>query len=324
MISAGTAFVIVSTVESIETIKLVPDEEFGELLKQMKNPPKRLWVQGNEEGFKLLHALPLFGLAVVGTRFPQARSETQIKTRLRELVTSKLIIISGLALGIDACAHKTALALGLPTIAVLGCGLGSTYPKQNEELRKEILSHGGLIISEYDQLDEPRPSYFIQRNRIIAGLSRAVWIVEAGFRSGALNTAHWARENDRRCFATPCYPGDPMLGGNEVLLKRDGATAVWTAEDLSQAWLGLHSVTHPLPPKSRGRLKLQNTPANAQESLKEQIGIATIQEGGATVQRLFDWATDQGFAPLEFYEALQKNLASGLISDRNGVLATEV
>ncbi len=315
----STTFVKVSRVE---TIKITPDGEFGTLLKQIPTPPRQLWVQGNPEAFELLHSLPAYGLAVVGTRLPQARSETQVKTRLRELASTRLIIISGLALGIDSCAHATALSLNLPTVAVLGCGLGITYPKKNEELRKEIVAKGGLIMSEYEELEEARPSSFILRNRIIAGLSHAAWVVEAGFRSGALNTAAWARDNGRECFATPCYPGDPMLAGNEGLLKRPGTKALWTSEDLSQVWLDLHSVSHPAPIRRQSHFKIQNGSMNVEVCLKNRVEMVVIQEGGATVQGLFDWATEQGFTPLEFYEALQKNLASGAISDRNGVLAT--
>jgi DNA processing protein len=308
----------------VETIELTPQSEYGPLLAQMKLPPKKLWAQGSPEAFQLLHLLPDYGFAVVGTRLPQARSETQVKIRLRELASTRLIIISGLALGIDTCAHQTALALGLPTIAILGCGLGMTYPQKNQDLRNEILAKNGLIISEYEEFEGAKPSNFIRRNRIIAGLARAVWIVEAGFRSGALNTALWARQNERECFATPCYPGDPILAGNEGLLKREGTKALWTSEDLSQAWLGFHSVSHPPPARDRSHLTLQTPPLDAQTDLKNRIAMVTIQEGGATVQGLFDWAMEQGFQPLEFYEALQKNLASGLISDRNGVLATEI
>jgi DNA processing protein len=204
---------------AVKTVKLTSSGEFKQLLKQMEDPPRQLWAQGSEAAFELLHRLPQYGFAVVGTRLPQMRSEIQIKMRLRELASSKkLIIISGIAQGIDTCAHKTALEFGLPTIAVLGSGLGKMYPKQNDNLRSEILSKDGLIVTEFDEQEEARPSSFIRRNRIIAGLSQAVWIVEAGVRSGALNTAYWARRNERFCFATPCYPGDPMLAGNENLL----------------------------------------------------------------------------------------------------------
>jgi hypothetical protein len=99
----------------------------------------------------------------------------------------------------------------------------------------------------------------------------------------------------------------------------------WTSEDLSQAWLDLHSVAHPPgTTQTKPHNKLQCTTPTAAESLRHRIGLVTLQEGGATVQGLFDWAIEQSWPPLEFYEALQKNLASGAIYDRNGVLTTHI
>ena len=182
---------------------------FAYLLSEIPQSPPCLRVQGNASAFELLERLPQHGLAIVGTRTPQPRSLLQVRNRLREMKRSSLgssiIVVSGLALGVDACAHQEALDLGLPTIGVLGFGTEHFYPKENEALRDRILQSGGLLVSEYADDEQALPGYFIQRNRIIAGLSRATWIVEAGFKSGALNTAKWARDSERKVFADSLF-----------------------------------------------------------------------------------------------------------------------
>jgi DNA protecting protein DprA len=304
--------------EEIGTTELAHDGYWGSLLRQIPDPPSRLFVQGTQSSLSLLELLPDRGLAVVGCRSPQARSELQVKIRFKELIGSDLVIISGLARGIDACAHETAIALKFPTIAVLGCGFGVCYPRENERLRDEILDSGGLLITEYEHDQAAKPLHFIRRNRIIAGLARATWIVEAGFRSGSLNTASWARKAERYSYATPCYPGDPLLAGNEGLL-RDGKTrSVFTAEDFSDAWLELHSSARK---SQQQRPALRLVAERPDELLRQELVIRTAQSGGATIQSLFDWSAAQGWAPLDFYETLQRALSTGLISERAGILS---
>ncbi len=201
--------------------------------------PSQLYVQGLPESFRLLDRLPHQGLAIVGSRKPQERSKQFTVNFVRGLKQSGLIILSGLASGIDAVAHETALEVELPTIAVIATGLNRQYPPENLQLKERILAEGGLVVSEYPLDTHAKPAYFLARNRIIAGWSLATCVIEAGFRSGALNTARWAREINRNCYAVPCFPQDPPLAGNQILLDRDHAEPLWNIHSLGSTWLPL-------------------------------------------------------------------------------------
>lgn len=205
-------------------------------------PPARIWIEGRPEARRLLERLPEQGFAVVGTRSPDRRALFLLVETIRRLRGSSLIILSGLARGIDSAAHEAAISAGLPTIAVLGCGINRTYPPENTRLRRRIVDAGGLILSDYPPDAEPLPGYFIFRNRMIAGLAAATWIVQSGYRSGALNTAKWAIGLERKVFVTPSFPGDPSFLGNESLLVKEvSALPLWSAESLSAQWLSLFS-----------------------------------------------------------------------------------
>ena len=177
-------------------------------------PPQNFYVEGQDKALKLLLQLPQRGFAVVGTRYPSPRSVQEVRRIISELEGTGLVIISGLAKGIDAEAHKAAIASGLHTIAVLGSGITKTYPPENHELREKIISNQGLVVSEFEPDSIPFPSNFLNRNRIISGWSQGTWIVEASYKSGALSTAKWTRGQEKFCYATPCFPGDPRLAGN--------------------------------------------------------------------------------------------------------------
>lgn len=205
----------------------------------LPSAPPQVWIEGLPSAFQLLERLPAHGLAVVGTRAPQKRTELLTRSVIGKLRGSDLILLSGLARGIDAIAHEAALAAGLPTIAVLAHGLEQTYPPENSALRTRILQAGGLVLSEFPPGTEAKRSHFIQRNRIIAGLAQATWIVQAGRKSGALNTATWATRQNRTVYATAGFPGDPALAGNEWLLTQRQATALWSMDELSLTWMGL-------------------------------------------------------------------------------------
>ena len=199
-----------------------------------------LWIEStSRDALDTFRALPERGLAIVGSRAPQMKSRLLLERTMKSLEGSNLVIISGLARGIDADAHRWALDMGLKTVGVLGHGFQYHYPDETAPLRKEILERGGLIVSEYPPEKEPRPYQFIHRNRIIAALAKAVWVVQAGKHSGALNTAKWARDFDRDLYVTPCFPGDSMLVGNQTLLEDPRAMPLWDAECLSTSWLEL-------------------------------------------------------------------------------------
>jgi len=152
------------------------------------------------------------------------------------------IIVSGLAQGIDQAAHEAALIFGLPTIAVLGCGLDHHYPPHSEDIRKKIVDAGGLVLSEFETSDEPRPYRFVQRNRIIAAGSAATCVIEAGHRSGALLTADYALQMHRPVFAVPSFPGERGFEGNQRLIDDFAVQPLWAAHSLGSVWLELASL----------------------------------------------------------------------------------
>ena len=193
--------------------------------------PQSLYVEGQPHALNLLERLPEHGLAIVGTRYPQSRSRDFTQRLIRDLRGSDLIIISGLALGIDAAAHRGALAGGGRTIAVLGNGIDEIYPAQNEKLANEILNTGGAIVSEYGPGEPSFRQNFIHRNRIISGLSVAVVVVEAPMKSGALATAGFAAEQGRSVFVVPGPVTHPNYIGSHGLV-RDGAILVTKARDI--------------------------------------------------------------------------------------------
>ncbi|MBS1961030.1 MAG: DNA-processing protein DprA [Bdellovibrionales bacterium] len=228
------------TADPVTTVELRP--LLHPLFSAVPSPPSHVWIEGRESAFGLLDRLPRDGLAVVGTRAPDRRALFHLVETIRRLRGTPLVILSGLARGIDAAAHEAALSAGLPTIAILGCGIRQTYPPENARLRARILDAGGLVLSEFPPDEGPLPSYFISRNRLIAGFSAATWIVQSGYRSGALNTAKWARRQGRGLFVTPSFPGDPGFLGNENLLANEvEAIPLWNAEGFVKQWIGLFS-----------------------------------------------------------------------------------
>ncbi len=290
-------------------------------------PPRQLHIQGHESALSLFNRLPNMGLAVVGTRAPQPRSLVRLKNLISALGSSGgasgLVIISGFARGVDAFAHEAALDAGLPTIAVLAGGLDVPYPWQNAQLRKRIVEQGGLLVSEVPMDHYPQPGQFIKRNRLIAGWSKATVVIEASVRSGALNTAKWAREHHMTTYAVPCFPGDPALAGNQNLLDRHEAHPLWGAFSLGETWSGLYSLRdqNETAQHRSGNAETQSvTPTNDEAILAQQVAQHCATQAGATVHELLDWATEQKWLPQRFFESLQGALQKQLILDRNGLL----
>jgi DNA processing protein len=262
----------------------------------------------------LLKSLPERGLAIVGTREPRGAIRQWLKSTVMDLEGEDLVIVSGFARGVDEMAHSAAMDAGLPTIAVLGTALDVDYPPEHQQLRQKILARDGLLVSEYCSGETTYPSHFIRRNRLIAGWSAATWIVQAPSRSGALNTAEWARQMDRVCFATPCFPGDPAFLGNQTLLDRDHAQAVWGSHSFGQVWLELSARGQRHPGK-----KLANLTPEAKE-IASQLGQSFKNLGGRTVEELLDWALEQKWVPGKFYASLQELIAAGVVLEQNGLI----
>ncbi|PQX42064.1 DNA-protecting protein DprA [Cronobacter sakazakii] len=170
-------------------------------------------------------------LAVVGSRHHSWYGEQWGSKLCYALAESGLVLTSGLALGIDAVAHRSALKAQRKTIAVLGNGLAQVYPARHRKLAEEIVERGGALVSEFPFEAQPRPAYFPRRNRIISGLSVGVLVVEAALRSGSLVTARCALEQGREVFALPGPVGNPGCEGPHWLIQQ-GAVAVTHPQDI--------------------------------------------------------------------------------------------
>jgi DNA processing protein len=199
------------------------DPNYPLLLKEIAYPPIVLYAKGN---LKLLNKT-LF--AIVGTRRPTIYGINMAYEYAYKLASLGLVIVSGLARGIDTMAHRGALDAG-QTIAVLGGGLLNIYPKENERLAQEITKRGCLV-SEFPLKEPPFKENFPRRNRIVSGLSRGVLVVEAAQKSGALITAHLACEQNREVFALPGKANSSVSKGTHLLIK-EGAKLVDRIEDI--------------------------------------------------------------------------------------------
>jgi DNA processing protein len=201
--------------QDIKTISL-NSPSYPLQLKLIKSPPKLLYYIGRMKAEENC-------LAIVGSRICSAYGKENAFELAKAAARNDLTVVSGLATGIDACAHQAAVQLGKRTIAVLGGGLDhqSFYPKQNLELAKKIVETNGAIISEYPVGTKPANYTFPQRNRIVAGLSLGVLIVEAKIRSGALLTAGWAKQQNKKIFAVPGPIRAPNSQGCNMLIKNN-------------------------------------------------------------------------------------------------------
>lgn len=205
------------------------EQAYQSLLKEIPHPPFGIYVLGD------LPKNDWQAFAIVGTRKATTEGKDLARKFASELADHGLTIISGLALGIDAAAHEGCLAAGGKTVAVLGNGLDYFYPRTNERLAKKILAEGGAIISEYPLGAQPLPYRFLERNRIVSGLSRGVLVIEAPTGSGSLVTARFALDQNRDVFVVPGPISHPnFLGSNQLI--REGAELVTKPEEILEAW----------------------------------------------------------------------------------------
>lgn len=207
------------------------DESYPSLLAAIHDPPPRLYLRGEGGAVDDL-ARP--AVALVGARACSAYGRSVARSLARELAAAGLVVVSGLARGIDGEAHRGALDAGGTTVAVLGCGVDRDYPAAHAELARRIAA-SGLVVSEYEPGVEPAPWRFPARNRIIAGLCRATVVVEARERSGALITADFALEEGRDVFAVPGEITSALSAGTNALLRL-GATPATCAADILELY----------------------------------------------------------------------------------------
>ena len=202
------------------------DAAFPPLLAAIHDPPPRLYLRGERESSILASA----SVAIVGARACSSYGRSVARSLARDLAAEGLVVVSGMARGIDAEAHRGALECGGSTVAVLGCGIDRDYPAAHSELARRICETG-LIVSEYEPGVEPAPWRFPARNRIIAGLCQATVVVEARERSGALITADFALDEGRDVLVVPGEITSSLSAGTNALLRL-GATPVTRATDV--------------------------------------------------------------------------------------------
>ena len=206
------------------TVLAVTEADYPLLLSKISDPPLVLTVWGE------LRREDALGLAVVGSRRATPYGLRMAHRLGRDLAASGLTIVSGLARGIDAAAHRGALEAGGRTLAVLGSGLLRLYPREHRRLAEAVAASGALV-SEFDLDEPPLPRNFPRRNRLITGLTLGTLVVEATEKSGSLVSARHALEQDREVFAVPGPVTSPTSEGVHALLK-DGACLVTAAEDV--------------------------------------------------------------------------------------------
>jgi DNA processing protein len=237
-------------------------------LRELHDPPPGLFLRGSGA----VELLGRCGVAIVGARACSSYGSQVGRLLGRELAAAGLVVVSGLARGIDGEAHRGALEAGGRTVAVLGCGVDRDYPTAHGQLAARICERG-LIVSEYAPGVEPAPWRFPARNRIIAGLAAATVVVEARDRSGALITADFALEAGHEVFAVPGEITSALSAGTNALLRL-GATPLTSSEDVLEA-LGVEVASAPSP-------ELGETPARVLEALvREPSGIdGLVRETG--------------------------------------------
>ncbi len=201
--------------------------------------PSRLWTSGAGD----LRLLALRSVAIVGARNATPYGMTVAGAIAAELTAAGWLVVSGAAFGIDSAAHRGALAAGGSTIAVMAGGVDVPVPRSHAPLLARI-NDQGLLMSEYPPGTRPRKHSFLERNRLIAALSRATIVVEAGSRSGSLNTADWAATLGRPVLAVPGPVTSPMSRGTHRLIRDRSATLVQDADDVLTA---LAEPSVPLP-----------------------------------------------------------------------------
>ena len=201
----------------------IKSELYPRKLKEIDNPPKKLYIQGNVE------LLNKEALSIIGSRNSTEYGERTAKRFAKELSKQGIVIISGMAKGIDSCAHLGAIEGGGKTIAVLGSGFNYIFP--DKEVYEKILESGGAIVTEYEKEVEVFPQGFRDRNRIVAGMSIATLVIEAKHKSGTSITAGYAKRYDRKLFCIPHTIEDEAGVGTNRLLK-NGAILATSANDI--------------------------------------------------------------------------------------------
>ena len=303
-------------------MKTLTRDALPERLRVIPDPPRRLYVRGAVE------ALAAPAVAIVGSRRASRAGREFAEQLAGDLAATGVVVVSGLAFGIDAAAHRGALRAGGGTlragggtlrsgggtlrsggggrtVAVLGGGLDHLYPRQHAGLAAEIVENGGALVSEYPADRAPRKHQFPERNRLISGLCLGVVIVEATTKSGSLITARMAAEQGREVMAVPGPVASPLSGGCHRLLK-SGAALIESADDVLFA-VGYEAVGHePVDPEADGG----DAPPAHLAAVLEQVGAETT-----TLDRVVGGT---GLAPSAAAEALVELELLGFVAAHRG------
>lgn len=248
----------------------IENEKYPDKLRKIKNPPKQLYLKGNVE------LLNKNIISIIGSRNCTENGKKLAKKFASELSNQGFVIASGMAKGIDSQAHIGTLEAKGKTIAVLGNGLNCIFPKENKELYDEILKNDGLIISEYSPDTEPSSELFLERNRIVSGISIGILVVEAAFRSGTSVTAKFAKEQGKKIFGLPHEIGDRHgIGTNKLI--RQGATLVTSTIEIIEEFEFLKYKEIEKQAKEDNKKKLRNKEHQKIYELIER-GVANINE----------------------------------------------
>jgi DNA processing protein len=247
----------------------VKDTLYPELLRQLPQAPEQVYVRGD-----LLSLLKKPRVAVVGSRSLSAYGREATHKLTTALVEQGVVIVSGLALGVDSVAHKATIEAGGQTIAVLPGGVQTPYPGSHRRLSEQILELGGVLVSEYPDGAIPYPANFLARNRIIAALSDIIVVTEAAERSGSLSTARHGMELGRDVLAVPGSIYSPTSAGTNNLIKT-GAQLITDARDILQL-LGINDTS------KRGRI-IPKVSDSSQQAI-----IDLLAQGHTDGAELFD------------------------------------
>lgn len=206
---------------------------YPETLRKIKNPPKKLYVCGNKM------VLNSNCISVVGSRTNTKYGEKWCKKFVKEFINYGVTIVSGMALGIDKIAHESAINNGGTTIAVMPSGFNNIYPKENLKLYEQIILSGGCVITEYNPTEKASSKKFLERNRIVSGISIATIVVEAAYRSGTSVTAKLAKEQKKDVYCIPGSLDNPKSIGTNKLIK-EFAKIVLSPNDVLENYKFLH------------------------------------------------------------------------------------
>jgi DNA processing protein len=266
-------------------------------LTDLHSPPKQLFIESTNWA-NLINS-PM--LAVVGTRRPSSYGSAVTSKIVQEVASRGVVIVSGLALGTDSIAHKACLAVQRRTIAVLPAGLNHIYPRNHQQLAKEIINSGGALVSEYQPNDTiAAKSHFIERNRIIAGLSQAILVPEAALKSGSLHTVRFGLDAGREILAVPGQINNTQAEGTNNLIK-SGALLVTNAQDVLNS-LKISGLPHTSSPPMA---------SNPNEHTILSLIISGINDGD-------DLLTKSGLSIDEFNQTLTMLEITGKISATGG------